>query len=44
MWMVKNSIRLKSELGLQLWKTWIKMQISMRLGKVLYNTKTSVMS
>jgi hypothetical protein len=38
MWKSKNSIRLKSQRGLQLWKTWMMMMmmmmISVGLGKV----------
>jgi len=33
-WKSKNSIKLKSQIGLQLWKTWIMMWISIDLGKV----------
>jgi hypothetical protein len=32
---VKDSIRLEYERGLQLWKTWLLMWTSVRLGKVL---------
>jgi len=30
-----NTIRLKSEIGLQLWKTWMMIWTSTDLGKVL---------
>jgi len=30
-----NSIKLKSEIALQLWKTWMIMWISIGVGKVL---------
>jgi hypothetical protein len=32
---VKNSIRSKSQTGLQIWKTWMIMQTSIVLGKIL---------
>jgi hypothetical protein len=38
MWKSKNSIRLKSQIGLKLWKTWMVMVMvwtAIELGKIL---------
>jgi len=35
---LKNSIRLKSQIGLQFWKTWMMIWTSVGLEKVLKRT------
>jgi hypothetical protein len=41
MWKSKSSMRLKFEIGLQLWETWMVMRTSVRLGNIRENIKAS---
>jgi hypothetical protein len=41
MYTVKNSIVFKSQIGMQLWKTYMMMWISIELWKLLENIKIS---
>jgi hypothetical protein len=42
MWKLKNSTRLQSEIGLQLWRTWMTVCTLRSFGRVLENIRASV--